>query len=119
SKENDITLLANEIFGKAASNIINLTSPRSMAFSIMGLYHYLKKRPNNEKLLSLMHQLRLRLCEFYDANKDGEWQWFEGGLTYCNAVLPLALLYSLELMPDDRVQTIAMETTAFLKKLTI
>jgi uncharacterized protein YyaL (SSP411 family) len=33
-----------------------------------------------------------------------DWQWFEEGMTYDNAILPLALLHSCEITGNDEAK---------------
>jgi glycosyltransferase involved in cell wall biosynthesis len=111
--------LAKEIFWRALPHISELKSLRAIAFSILGISSYLKKNASDENMLNLLHQLRSKLCEAYHASADGEWQWFEDYMTYCNGILPLALFHSLEHLPDENVQEIAVNATGFLEKTTM
>jgi hypothetical protein len=110
---------ALEIFKKALPKLGGISSPRSVAFSILGIYYSLKKYPQDEHLLNLMHQLRGRLCSLYKSNSEDVWRWFEDFFTYCNGVLPLALFHSLEFMPDEETEKIALESTSFLEEITM
>ncbi len=110
---------ALEIFRNALPQLEAVKSPRSWAFSILGIYYFLKKHPQDEHLLNLLHQIKGRLCNLYKANREAGWHWFEGFLTYCNGMLPLSLFCSLELMPDEETEKIALESTAFLEGLTM
>lgn len=111
--------LAKEIFDRATPQLPAIQSPRSIAFAMMGIYHALRRNPGDENLLNLMHELRMRLCDFYHACSDASWRWFEDCFTYCNGILPLALFHSLELMPDETVQEVALESTRFLEEVTL
>lgn len=111
--------LAKEIFDRALPHIRNLGSLRAIAFSILGISNYLKRNPSDENMLDLLHQLRTKLCDAFNANVDGDWQWFEPYLTYCNGILPLALFHSLEHIPDEAVQEITVKATQFLEQATL
>jgi len=111
--------LAMEIFQRALPHCSQLQSLRAIAFSILGITSYLKKNSSDENMLNLLHQLRAKLCSGFEAHAEEDWQWFEPYMTYCNAILPLALFHSLEYLPDDAVLETAMKSTRFLEETSL
>lgn len=71
--------------------LLTLSSPRAVAFALLGLV-----RPDPkllpETLLELRDHLARRLAEIYDAHSTPDWPWFEPYLTYDNARLPQAMI---------------------------
>jgi glycosyltransferase involved in cell wall biosynthesis len=71
--------------------LLTLSSPRAVAFALLGLV-----RPDPkllpETLLQLRDHLARRLAEIYDAHATPDWPWFEPYLTYDNARLPQAMI---------------------------
>ncbi len=78
---------------KALANIPNFKSPRAMAFSIKGLYHYNIKN-NTTAVKNLITSLADDLVSKFRGVSDTKWNWFEDYLTYANSVLPEAMLYA-------------------------
>ncbi|MBK9013980.1 MAG: glycosyltransferase family 4 protein [Saprospiraceae bacterium] len=111
--------LAMEIFKRALPHCSQLQSLRAIAFSILGISSYLKKNSSDENMLNLLHLLRSKLCYGFEAHSTEDWHWFEPYMTYCNAILPLALFHSLEYLPDTAVLETAMQSTRFLEKTSL
>jgi hypothetical protein len=59
------------------------------------------------------------LVNHYEENSSPEWSWFESLLAYDNGILPLALLHSAEILHDDRITRVAIDTMNFLTKQTL
>ena len=55
-----------------------------------------------EALASLVRQLTEQLLAAWEAERDGDWQWFEPQLTYSNALVPWALLLASRLPEEVR-----------------
>jgi hypothetical protein len=78
-------------FRESLSLIVNLQSPRAIAFCIKGLYCYYqyKREPETLKIIT---QLADNLVSKYRGVSNDNWQWYEPYLTYANALLPEAML---------------------------
>lgn len=68
-----------------------LTSPRSIAFVIKGLYYFNLVRKKHE-ISHIIDHLAGRLISHYRDAKEADWKWFEAQLTYANAVIPEAVM---------------------------
>lgn len=55
-----------------------------------------------EALTRLVRQLTEQLLAAWEAERDGDWQWFEPQLTYSNALVPWALLLANRLPEEVR-----------------
>jgi len=66
-------------------------SPRGMAYSILGMSDYLKWFPEADDIKKQLEIAADSLVAQYEKNNFPDWQWFDGALTYDNAILPYAL----------------------------
>jgi len=93
-----------------------LESPRAAAFYIKGLAILLKNitevggKAAKEMLITHCD----RLVSLYRAVSSREWQWFENYLTYCNAVLPEALILGYAQTGNKEYLDIGIKTLDFL-----
>lgn len=55
-----------------------------------------------------------KLIEFYRANRQDDWRWFEDSLRYANATLPYALAVAAEKFEDNEAAKIAEESFEWL-----
>lgn len=84
--------MASWLFEQALPAVRDITSPRAWGFALIGIHEYLR-RFNGDRLVSqIRDELAERLLVMYQNNRTEEWQWYEPVLTYCNAVLPHAML---------------------------
>lgn len=107
--------LGLEIFELAIPQFVKLTYARGFANCILGLFHYVKRFPDQEKYLNLIQVLSDQLCDNYLKNKRENWNWFEGSLTYDNGLLPSALYKSYQILGSARYLHIADESREFLE----
>lgn len=119
ASSNSYREFATEIFQKSFRHFRSLTFLRGMANTIIGIAHYLKVHPTDDGMVNEMIRLTQPLIAAYENSRADDWEWFEEGMTYDNAILPLALLHSCEITGDDYVKDVALKTMAFLDKLTL
>ncbi|MVN91588.1 glycosyltransferase family 4 protein [Mucilaginibacter aquatilis] len=110
---------AMELFHRSYPHFQKLEHIRGMANTIIGISLYLKAIPTDEGMVNELIRLTTPLVEAYKRTSSPEWHWFEDVMTYDNAILPLALLHSCEITSNEEVRAIAMESMAFLDKLTL
>jgi len=110
---------AEELFFKSLKHCRSLNFIRGKANAIVGLHYYLKVNPYHEEVSTLMNELCAPLMQAYETHQSEGWHWFEEGLTYDNAILPLALLCVTEITGDEKIKKTALETLNFLDKLTL
>ncbi|MEI7662926.1 MAG: glycosyltransferase [Bacteroidota bacterium] len=104
---------AENILLQSIQRISTVHSPRAMSFAIKGicLYNSVIKTPENLLLVKILAD---RLVRMYMHEADGQWDWFEGYLTYANSILPEALLYAWLLTGDLVYKEIALSSLNFL-----
>lgn len=119
ASSNSYREFATELFQKSFGHFRALKHLRGMANTIIGIAYYLKVHPTDDGMVAEMARLTQPLIDAYDQTRADDWEWFEEGMTYDNAILPLALLHSCEITGDERVKEVALKTMEFLDKLTL
>ncbi|MHB0858771.1 MAG: glycosyltransferase [Anaerolineae bacterium] len=84
--------LAGRLFSETLPVTLELGSPRAWAFALLGIHEYLRNYFGDSQAQQLRVTLAERLMTAFQENSAPDWPWFEDKLTYCNAVLPHALL---------------------------
>jgi glycosyltransferase involved in cell wall biosynthesis len=81
-----------DLFAEALPSVEGFSSPRSWAFTLLGLDAYCVAVPEDSKALQLRHALADRLMGLLSSVQTHDWVWFEEGLAYDNARLSQALI---------------------------
>ena len=113
----EIKSKAQELFKKALLPLRNFTSPRAIAFSIIGISQY-QERTNNQENLQTIIELTERLISHYKDNSTQEWKWFEKYLTYSNSKLTEAMFHAYQTTNNEKYLEIAEESLNFLNSIT-
>jgi glycosyltransferase involved in cell wall biosynthesis len=111
--------LPKEVIDKATISLLkclqwipSLMSPRSIGFTIKGLYFYYMGT-KEKYVISIIEKLAKNLMTNYDINAMKDWKWFEKYMTYANSILPEALLYTYLLTGKTAYKNIAKESFDF------
>jgi uncharacterized protein YyaL (SSP411 family) len=88
-------------------------SPRGMAYSILGMSDYLRRFPKADDVKKQMEIAADSLVAQYEKNNFPDWQWFDGALTYDNAILPYALFVAGVTLGNKYLE-VAEKTCEFL-----
>ncbi len=107
--------LYKEMFIKAMNHIYELKSPRSKAYTILGMYYAQKDLSLN--LFEHVRNLAKSLVRQFRENVDSSWRWFEDIMAYSNAVLPLSLLISYRILRDKMFLEVGLDSMEFLEKI--
>jgi len=110
-------LLAKEIFDKALPHASASISPRTKAFTVLGMSQYLSAYPKDRNLSQRMIELTDQLLKIYKKKSSINWRWFETTLTYCNAKLPQAMFESYLHIRDEKYFQVAKDSFNFLLKV--
>jgi glycosyltransferase involved in cell wall biosynthesis len=86
--------IATRMFEQALAAVDEFVSPRSWAFSIVGIHKYLNRFGGDSDARRCREVLSERLYETFVRGMSDEWPWCEPTVTYANAKLPHALLMS-------------------------
>ena len=102
------------VFFNASPNFEKLQSIRAIANTMIGISYYLRSNPGDDAMTERLRKLAGKLIRQYDEVSTPDWRWFETLLAYDNGILPLALLHSAEILHDDRIKEVALESMNFL-----
>ena len=96
-----ISAMALNLMERALPATEKLTYPRAWAFSIIGIYHFLRHNPNHESARRVLEALSRKLLHRFEANASNDWIWFEDTVNYSNAKLPHALMVAGSLLDNQ------------------
>ncbi|MPZ77267.1 MAG: glycosyltransferase [Deltaproteobacteria bacterium] len=109
--------MAGWVFEKALPAILKTTSPRAWGFALIGIHEYLQRFAGDRRVSQTREELAGRLLRLYQKHRADDWRWYEESLTYCNAVLPHALLMCGHAMPHNSMTDAALESLKWLADL--
>ena len=109
--------MAGWVFEQALPVILKTTSPRAWAFALIGIHEYLRRFEGDRGASQVRDELAGRLLTLYENSRSDEWCWYEAGLTYCNAVLPQALLMCGQWIPNNAMTEAGLESLHWLADL--
>lgn len=113
----EIRIFAREIFDKAVPNLNKINSPRAMAYSILGLYCYLRGYGGAVDIRKYITKFADKLCELFENVSDSKWKWFEDIIAYGNAIFPHALFLGYDETKNEKYLKIALESIDFLSEV--
>lgn len=108
---------ASKLFHLSLPAATEFTSPRALAFSIFGLHEYLKKFPGDRATHQITITLAQKLINAYYSGSSPDWPWFEEILSYCNAVLPHALLLAGTTLSNPDLTEIGLDALKWLVQI--
>ncbi len=100
-------------FLKCSTWTKGVLSPRSIGYTIKGLYKYQINNPENHISINI-ENLAKNLITRYDINREKNWEWFEEYMTYANSILPEAMLYAYLSTGKEPYKRAALQTFDFL-----
>jgi hypothetical protein len=109
--------MAGKLFEQALPAILETSSPRAWAFTLIGIHEYLQRFAGDRRAGQVREELAGRLLLLYQEHRTDAWHWFEPGLSYCNAALPHALLLCGESMPNPAMSEAGFESLNWLSAL--
>ncbi len=108
---------AVDLFQRALPAVEHFTSPRAVAFTIIGLHALLSGNPENSQIETMFRILSDKLMQWFRNSISEDWPWCEEALTYDNARLPQALLLSGQRLGNDEMLQTALCALSWLKKI--
>jgi glycosyltransferase involved in cell wall biosynthesis len=105
---------AGRLFEAAVPAVAKFTSPRSWAFSILGMQAYLDWFPGDRAIQGVRNALANRLLDIYERSRGDGWNWFEKSLSYSNARLPQALILAGWRGENERMVAAGIEALEWL-----
>jgi len=83
---------AVNLYEMALKETVEFDSPRSWAFTLVGVHAYLRRFSGDSEARRIRETLALKLFNKFEENCSDDWPWPEDLLTYANGKLPHALL---------------------------
>ena len=110
----DMARWAERLYDTVAADMLGLTSPRALAFLMLGALQRLEVSVDHDASLRLLREHGATLLSLVHATRRPDWRWFEVMLAYDNARLPEALIRAGARL-GDRVMTAAgLETLEWI-----
>jgi len=109
--------LCRSLFLEALPAADKLSSPRSWAFSLLGIDEFLRAFQGDSHVQHLRSVLARRLLGLFRASSTVAWPWFEDSLTYCNARLPHALIATGSRMGDEEMIAAGLRSLDWLSTI--
>ncbi len=109
--------MAGHLFEQALPAILETTSPRAWAFTLIGIHEYLRRFEGDSRANHIRDELAGRLLNLYQHCRSDEWRWYEAELSYCNAVLPQAMLMCGQWIPNEAMTKAGLESLNWLADL--
>ena len=107
------------VFFEASQNFENLKSIRSIANMMIGVSHYLKSNPSDDAMKERLRVFATKLVNQFEECSTKDWRWFEPLLAYDNGMIPLALLHAAEILQDEKITSVGIESMNFLSSVTM
>jgi glycosyltransferase involved in cell wall biosynthesis len=116
STANDLQLKlwAKKLWSETADIAFEFTSPRAVAFSVLGADAVLESDANDDKAHAIIAYGLTVLERQYLANRRQDWRWFEPYLAYDNCRLPEAMLRAAIHRGDTQNVAYALEALEWI-----
>jgi hypothetical protein len=95
----------------------HFTSPRAIAFVIIGINAYLSRDSSNSQVIRMRKILADRLMAWFRSSATEDWPWCEDILSYDNARLLQALLLSGQGLPDSEMLEMGLRALDWLRQV--
>jgi hypothetical protein len=107
---------AAALFARAAPHLLDMTSPRAMAFLVLGAEKMLARDTSNVCARDVIHRCAERFAALpLDGPRDDKgWTWFEDVLSYDNARIPQALFALASLSGERKFASVAVAHLSWL-----
>jgi glycosyltransferase involved in cell wall biosynthesis len=109
--------MAGRLFDIAMPSVVDFTSPRPWAFTILGTERYLRRYPGDRAVLAIQDTLAQKLIDRYRRNHSEDWPWFENIVAYCNPVLSQALIRYGHTSGNEEAMEIGLDSLEWLVHL--
>lgn len=106
--------LAGQLFHNALPVVVDFSSPRAIAFALLGIAEYLRAFEGDREVEKLQRLLSNQILVRFPRNSAQSWPWCEESLTYDNARLPQALIVSGRSLGDEELVATGLATLKWL-----
>jgi glycosyltransferase involved in cell wall biosynthesis len=108
---------AAHLFERALPAVLEAGSPRTWAFTLLGIDEYFRRLSGDRVAAQAREVLTERLIDRFEktaGTAENDWPWFENSLTYANARLPQVLLLSGHHMQHEKALEIGIRSLKWL-----
>ncbi len=109
-----LRMMAERRFAQALPPVMEFSSPRAWAFTLIGIHEYLRRLHGDPLAVEVRDVLTRRLTTLFDKVAGPGWTWFEEGLSYDNAKLAHALIVSGHDTGDSSVSSRGIRSLRWL-----
>lgn len=110
-------LLATQVFDESLAGIVDAQSPRTWAFSSLGLLRYLRANPGHQPTLNVLRTLAHRLMGIFSIAGNADWPWCEDICTYDNGRICEALIDAGVLLNEPALIEQGLRSLAWLVRV--
>jgi len=105
---------AAQMFERALPTVLETKSPRTWAYSLLGIYEYFRRLSGDRIAAQARNTLTERLIDIFERTATDDWPWFETSLAYANALLPHVLILSGRWAENQRAFEIGLRSLRWL-----
>ena len=106
--------LAVQLFERGLPSVESFSSPRSWAFTLLGIHEYLRRTQDAPSIFAMRETLTAKLVALWKTCAAEDWPWFEPCVTYDNARLCQALILGGQWIPDSEALKIGLKSLRWL-----
>lgn len=110
-------LLAGQLFEQALPPVLEFTSPRAWAFTLIAIQEYMRRFSGDRAASQARQALTTRLLDLYRKTATDDWLWFEDIVAYDNPKLSHALILSGYWTQDSEVFETGLKSLRWLAKI--
>jgi glycosyltransferase involved in cell wall biosynthesis len=114
SRHRSIQTWAAQMFERALPSVLELKSPRTWAYTLLGIYEYFRRLSGDRLAAQARDSLTQRLIELFENTATDDWPWFEENLAYANALLSHVLILSGRWADNPRAFEIGLRSLRWL-----
>jgi glycosyltransferase involved in cell wall biosynthesis len=114
SKHRHLQAWAAQMFERALPNVLDAKSPRTWAYTLLGIYEYFRRLSGDRVAAQARDTLTLKLIDVYERTAIEEWPWFEESLSYANALLSHVLILSGRWADNARAFEVGLRSLRWL-----
>ena len=109
--------LASELFAKSLEALENISAPRALAFSALGINAYLASNHTLIHCTDTFERIASALKRRHKSNATENWPWLENEVTYDNARIPQALILAGHRLKDQEMMSFGLDSLDWLMKI--
>jgi glycosyltransferase involved in cell wall biosynthesis len=117
SKDQGLRGAAGRLFEFSLPAVLQFSSPRAWAYTLLGLQEYLASYPGDRDAQKIRSVLSRRLVQMYESVRQPDWKWFENVMAYGNARLSQSMLLVGCACSDDQMVSVGLESLDWLLEM--